>query len=190
MGLGQMMLVIGALTLLGMIILTANATVFQNSDTMYNSEFGITAISLANSLTEEANGKMFDHCVAATSAPALFDSSLLASPINGLKPDPGESYRGLTSGTTDFNDFDDFNGLKLVYLSPTEVDSAPGYTKIYIDGIRAKFYVTARVEYVQPPDLDVPVLSHQTWHKKITVTVKSPSLKDTLSYPSVMSYWN
>jgi len=41
-----------------------------------------------------------------------------------------------------------------------------------------------------PPNLDVAYTIRQTWHKKIIVTVTSPSSNDTLVYPSIMSYWN
>ena len=184
MNLAQMLMVVGAIALLGILILNANSTVYQTTDTMYNSEFGITAVSLATSIVEEATGKYFDEAVTTFTAGDIVDSSKF-TPIAKLGPDSAETYLG---GANDFDDFDDFNGLRLVYLSPTDSD-ATGAKKVVRDGVRAKYYLSAKVEYVQPPNLDAAV-PYPTWHKKITVKVWSPSAKDTLTYPSVMSYWN
>ncbi len=181
MNLGQMLLVVGAIALLGIVILNANSTVYQTTDTMYNSEFGITSVSLATSIVEEASGKYFDEVVTTSLAGDIVDSSKFTVPSK-LGPDSAEAY-------PNFDDFDDFNGLNLVYMSPLDTDSS-GAKKIVTPGIRAKYYLSAKVEYVQPPNLDAAVLGHSTWHKKITVKVWSPSAKDTLNYPSVMSYWN
>jgi hypothetical protein len=199
MNLGQMMMVIGAIVMLGVLILNTNSTIYQTNDIMYTSEFGVTAISLSTSLVEEAMGKMFDKVVADSNAAALIDSTLLTLP-GSLGPDASEneSYRGSVAGTKDFDDFDDFNNLKICYHSdvPADVDATPGYLQVTVPGIRAKYYVTCAVTYVNPPNLDVPYAVRQTWHKKITVTVTSPSATgvtgkpDTLAYPAIMSYWN
>ena len=173
MNLGQMMLVIGAVVLLGVLILNANSSVYQATDTMYTSEFGVTAISLATSIVEEASGKMFDKAIADTNAAAVYDSSYFTTPAL-LGPD-------------------DFNGLFLVYKSNVAADTAstPGSNwETIIPGIRAKYFVHCTVCYVNPPNLDVAYTIRQTWHKKIIVTVTSPSSNDTLVYPSIMSYWN
>ncbi|HXX65248.1 MAG TPA: hypothetical protein VEO56_15720 [Bacteroidota bacterium] len=199
MNLGQMIMVIGAIALLGILILNANTSVYQASDTMYTSEFGVTAISLATSLVDEAMGKDFDSKVAAT-ATFTFDSTLLTA-VASLGPEATdhESYRKLGATPNDFNDFDDFNGLKLCYHSTlaTDSDNTPGFIQMPVSGMRAKYYVTCSVCYVNPPNLDAAFTSHQTWHKKIVITVWSPSAvrpgtttPDTLVYPAIMSYWN
>ena len=202
MNLGQMIMVIGAIALLGILVLNANTSVYQANDTMYTSEFGVTAISLATSLVDEAMGKDFDSKVAAT-ATFTFDSTLLTA-VGSLGPEVSdhESYRGFTAGTKDFNDFDDFNGLKLCYHSDLAADSdnTPGFIQMPpVSGMRAKYYVTCSVCYVNPPNLDAAFNSHQSWHKKIVITVWSPSairpgsnppVLDTLVYPAIMSYWN
>ncbi|HEX7572596.1 MAG TPA: hypothetical protein VF514_05845 [Bacteroidota bacterium] len=201
MNLGQMMMVIGAIVMLGVLILNTNSTIYQTNDIMYTSEFGVTAISLSTSLAEEAMGKMFDKVVADSNAAALIDSTLLTLP-GSLGPDASEneSYRGypVGSGKKDFDDFDDFNGLNLCFHSevPADIDATPGYLQVIVPGIRAKYYVSCTVTYVNPPNLDAPYAVRQTWHKKMTVTVTSPSATgvtgkpDTLAYPAIMSYWN
>jgi hypothetical protein len=186
MNLGQTMMVIAGLLLLGILVLNANRTVLETNDTQNVSEFGINAVSLATSLVEEANGKMFDEVIADSNTQALTDPDQLTA-VGSLNKEAGEVYRG---GANDFDDFDDFNNLFLVFKS--SLDSAPtsGADKeIIVPGIRAKYYVRSRVVYVSGANLDSTAAS-RTWHKKIIVTVTSPSIKDTLVYPSVMSYWN
>jgi hypothetical protein len=200
MNLGQMMMAIGAIVMLGVLILNTNSTIYQTNDIMYTSEFGVTAISLSTSLVEEAMGKMFDKVVADSNAAALIDSTLLTLP-GSLGPEAGEGYRGYPplSGNRDFDDVDDFNNLKICYHSevPADADATPGYIQVTVPGIRAKYYVTCTVTYVNPPNLDAAYAVRQTWHKKITVFVTSPSATgitgvkpDTLAYPAIMSYWN
>ena len=188
MTLGQSMLVIGALTLLGILVLNANSTILQSNNTMDTSEFGITAVSLATSLVEEAMGKMFDEVVSDSTTGAITDSSQL-TPIGSLGPEGTEAYR---NGLTDFNDFDDFNNLFLVYKSNVGTDtvSTPGSSwETIVPGIRAKYFVRARVYYVSVGALD-DTSNHRTFNKKIVVTVTSTGSKDTLRFPAVMSYWN
>lgn len=186
MNLGQMMLVICGLVILGMLVLGANRTVFETTDTQNNSEFGINAVSLATSLVEEANGKMFDEVIADSNTGTLSDPSQLTA-VGTLGRDGAEAYR---AGSDDFNDFDDFNNLLLAYKSPVDSAVATGADRdIIVPGLRALYYVRARVEYVAAANLDVASAS-RTWHKKLTVTVTSPSIRDTLVYPAVMSYWN
>ena len=188
MNLGQTMLVIAAISILGILVLNANRTVLETNETQNLSEFGITAVSLATSLTEEAQGKMFDEVIEDSTTMALTNPDQLTASAS-LGKDPGEVYRG---GALDFDDFDDFDGLFLVYKSPLDSALTPGSNEeITVPGIREKYYVKCRVQYVAPGNLDLPVTTRQ-WHKRLTVTVSaaSPTMKDTLVYPSVMSYWN
>ena len=186
MTLGQSMLVIGAITLLGILVLNANSTLLQTNETMNTSEFGITSVSLATSLVEEAMGKMFDEVIADSNTGTLTLPSQLSATLG---PDGAESYR---NGALDFNDFDDFNNIFLVFKSSVPADTAktPGSTmEIVVPGIRAKYFVKAKANYVEYTNLN-GIAASRTWHKKLTVEVTSPSSKDTLRFPAVMSYWN
>ena len=185
MNLGQMIMVLGALSLLGGLVLNTNSNLLETNQTMNNSEFGITAVSLATSLVEEAMGKMYDETIADSTSPALTNPNQLSVTLG---PVGGEQYRGGTS----FDDFDDFNGLFLVYKSAVPADSVmtPGSSYEYkVKGLRAKYFVRAKVNYVNYTNLN-DTSAVATWHKKITVTVTSPSSPDTLSFPAIMSYWN
>jgi len=189
MNLGQMMLVVAALSLLGVIILNANSGILETSEVQNMSEFGITAVSLATSLIEEAMGKFYDAAIEDSNYTSLSDSTVLTWPLG---PGGMESYRGMKVGTQDFNDFDDFNNLFLVYKSSVAADSTatPGSShEIIVPGIRAKYFVKASVNYVRLGTLDGTTTT-KTWQKKITVTVSSPTSRDTLAFPAIMSYWN
>lgn len=202
MTLGQSLLVVASLSILGLLVLNSNSTIIETNDIQNDSEFGITAVSLATSLVEESMGKMFDAVVADTNN-TLTDSLLLTSSA-GLGHSGSESYRGHAAGTHDFNDFDDYNNLFLVYKSDNVADtvSTPGSDyEIIVPGIRSKYYVRARVVYVQPNNLNGASVT-PTWHKKILITVTRPILhslaerqagkaqSDTLVFPAIMSFWN
>ncbi len=185
MNLGQMMMVIGALAILGILVLNANRTVVETNETQNVSEFGINAVSLATSLVEEANGKMYDEVISDTLVGVLTNPSQLT--MVGSLGHEGESYR---DSVNDFDDFDDFDGLFLVFKSPLDSAVTTGaHREVIVPGIRATYHVKASVTYVEDTNLDAAG-NHRTWHKLMTVTVTSPSIPDTLRYPSLMSYWN
>ncbi|MDH3251791.1 MAG: hypothetical protein OEM41_03305 [Ignavibacteria bacterium] len=189
MNLGQMMLVIGAVSLLGILILNTNSTLMDSYETTNNSEFEITAVSLATSLVEEAMGKMFDEVIADSNTTTLTNPNQLSTLLGY---DGVEKFRDTAASVTDFDDFDDFNNLFVVYKSDLAAEAAPtpgSHHEFAVPGMRAKYYVTAKVVYVDPTNLDGASAS-RTWHKKIIVTVTSPSVKDTLRFPAIMSYWN
>lgn len=206
MNLGQMLLVIAALGLVGILTLNTNSSVLQSNQTQNNSEFGVTAVSIATSVVEEAMGTMFDSAIGDTTAGAVDTVSKLTAP-GSLGHSGAESYRASAAGTKDFNDFDDFNDLFLVYKSDSPADTARTAGSNYeftIPGIRNKYFVRVKINYVTPSALDnTSPTNPRSWHKKMAVTVTSPfphigsaaqqlrdSLANKLVFPAVMSYWN
>ncbi len=188
MGLNQMILVTGALFLLGIIILSANSTFHENEKVVTDSEFGIAAVSLATSLIEEAEGKVFDEACSDSGVTSL---SLL-TPSSMFGPSPDESYRTKDTTKSDFNDLSDFNNFSIEYVNDTtrpKIAQYRGESK----GFRADYFLAARVDYVTAgngaADLDNASPS-RTWHKRLTVRVTSPSSTDTLTLATVVSYWN
>ncbi|KAB2843607.1 MAG: hypothetical protein F9K45_05880 [Melioribacteraceae bacterium] len=171
MNTGQMMITVGAIMLLTLVILRVNNNFLSTNVVLMRSKFGILAVSLATSVIEEANSKAFD---AKSDTSGVNNLNLLTAP-NLLGPEGGEVY-------PNFNDFDDFNGLTF----DTEDDST---------FLSAVFDVICKVEYVEDTNPDVAV-GTRTWHKKITVTITSESMRDlstnkldTLRMSSVFSYW-
>ncbi len=55
-----MILALGAMILLTILILNTNKTTLATEDVMYDSNFGITATSIASSIIEDASKKRFD----------------------------------------------------------------------------------------------------------------------------------
>ncbi len=153
---------IGAMILLSTLILRVNNNFGSNSTAVYNSKFAILAASVGNSIIEEASGKAFDEKT--VNSPAGKLSNL--TPPNKLGPESGETY-------PDFNDIDDYNGF-------TKTDSTMP---------SAVFKITCSVVYVNPASPDVTSKNARTWTKKISVTVTSPSMTDTVKLSSLFSYW-
>ena len=162
MNTGQSLFSIGALLLLSLTILRVNANILTTDGVMQNSKLGVLAISLATSMIEEASKKAFD---AASANDAVVNLSELTEP-SGLGPGTGETEEN-------YNDFDDYNGFS------KHVAGLPS----------AEFDVSCVVNYVNPGDLNGLVMT-KTWNKKITVTVSSPSMSDTVRLSSIYSYWH
>lgn len=161
MNTGQMLITVGAMMLLGMIILRVNNGFLTTGTVLMESKFGVLGVSLATSVIEEANSKAFDE---ETDTASVNSTNLITAP-NNLGPEAGETYEF-------FDDFDDYNG----------------YTRVDSTMPSAVFNLESKVEYVEDKKPDNPV-NKATWHKRITVTVTSPSMQDTIQMSSVFSYW-
>lgn len=159
MNTGQMLLTVGALILLSTMILRFNRSVLTSDEVMYNAKFNVLAASLCTSIIEEARGKAFDQN---TDSAAVSNVSQLSTTLG---PDFGETY-------DKYNDFDDFNGF-------VKVDSTMP---------SAIFYTTSKVTYIEATN-PIKVTTSKTWHKMITVTVMSSSMKDPVTISSTYSYW-
>lgn len=188
------MFAIAALSLICLMALNTNKSIMADNDRLNQGQFGVVAISLAQSLSEEAMSKFFDAKTETAITGELTSLSQL-TPVNLLGPGPTERYR---NGATGFNDVDDYNDLFLVYKSanPSDTASTPGSDwETIVPNLDSKYFVKARVQYIDITRLtDTDPMndtsSTPTWHKRITVTVINPATKDTLVYPSIISYWN
>lgn len=161
MNTGQLLLTLCGMFLLSMVILRTNNSFLSTGDVMYNTKFGVLAVSIGTSLIEEANSKSFD---SVTDTNSVNDVSLLTAP-SSMGKEAGEIY-------PNFNDFDDYNNYKRTDTSMPA----------------ATFNISCKVGYVQPSNPDVFV-NQKTWHKRIIVTVTSPSMHDTVRMSSIFSYW-
>jgi len=72
----------------------------------------------------------------------------------------------------DFDDFDDYKGL--VYIDSTMPS--------------AKFRIACDVVYIDPAFPD-SFSNNNTWHKKLTVEVSTPSSHDTIRMSTIFSYF-
>ena len=160
MNLGQSLLSIGALILLSILVLRVNNSFANTSTVLQNSKLGILATSVATSQIEEISRLAFDECTDSNSTNSL--SSL--TPAGSLGPETGEVY-------PNFNDIDDYNGY-------TKTDTS----------MTAVFNISCKVEYVTDTNPNV-ASAVPTWNKKITITVSSPSMIDTIRASTIYSYW-
>jgi hypothetical protein len=169
----QMFLALGAVILLSIVIMNTNKNSLHTEDVMYDSNFGITATSIASSIIEDASKKSFDnnfyYAVHPDSPATKVTNANDFTPPADLGIDSGEDINDPTT----FNDFDDYNNY-------TAVDSTMP---------SAIFNISCRVYYVNSNNLDGISMSPD-FHKKISVKVWSVSMKDTIVMSSIYSYWN
>ena len=160
MNTGQSLLSIGAMMLLSILVLRVNNNFTDTSTVLQDSKLGILATSIATSQIEEISRLAFDECTDSNSTSSL--SSL--TPPGSLGPEPGETY-------PNYNDVDDYNGF-------TKTDTS----------MTAVFHISCSVVYVSDTNPDV-ASAVPTWNKKITITVSSPSMLDTIRTSTIYSYW-
>jgi len=165
----QMLLALGALILLTLIIINSSRTTLLTEDVMYDSNFGITATSIASSIIEDASKKRFDNIYYIDSSTVYNASDF--TPSGNLGIEAGET----SSDPRTYNDFDDYDGYSTIDTTMAKQT--------------AIFDIACSVNYVNPDNLD-GISTYQTFHKKITVRVWSESMKDTILMSSVFSYWN
>jgi len=164
MNTGQMMLTIAALLLLSIIVLRVNNSFLSTNTAVNQTKYEVMAVSLGTSIIEQATDKAFD---AATIGASVTNLNSLTSP-GSLGPETGDAY-------PDFDDFDDFNG----YTKNTASDAT---------FLSANFTATTVVDYVTP-DAPNTNANQRTWHKRLRVTVTSPSMPDTVRLSTIFSYF-
>ncbi len=159
MNTGQLLLTTSAMVLLSLLILRVNNGFLSTNTVMMENKFGVLAISIGSSLLEEATGKAFDEST-------VENTVTTTSQLTAIGKETGEVY-------PNFDDFDDFNNL-------SKVDSTMP---------SAVFNINCTVCYVNASNPNVSVGSSKTWHKKLSVTVTSPSMADTIRFSTVYSYF-
>lgn len=171
----NMLLTIGGIVLLTTFVLYANGLMFDNSKIASDNEYVITAISLAQSVIDEAKTKAFDE---ATILATITSASNL-TPVHLLGPDgTGESMATIDSvdgghprSMARFDDVDDYNGYVRVVNTPR----AEG------------FRVQASVNYVSETNPDTPSAA-RTFCKRLQVTVTSPYVSQPVSLSYAFTY--
>lgn len=161
MNTGQTMLTIAAMFLLSVLILRSNRIFMTTNSVMLDTKFAVLGTSIATSIIEEANNKAFDQ---STDTSSVYNLNELTN-SGSLGPEVDEVYEV-------FNDIDDYNGY-------TGVDSSMP---------SAKFNIDCSVFYVTSSNLN-DINASKTWNKKITVTISSESMTDTIRMSSIFSYW-
>lgn len=161
MGTGQSLLALAAMMLLTMITTRVNSTILTTQETTQNSKFALVAISLATSKIEQASRLAFDENTMNTS---ITSTSSLCSTM------------GRETGETKEEQYDDCDDYNNFY----ERDSSL---------VSALYDIRAVVSYVQASTPNTAT-STKTWNKKITISVASPTMRDTIRLSTVVCYWN
>lgn len=162
MNTGQMLLTIGALMLLSIILLRINRVFLTTNTVLYETKYNVMALSLATSLIEEAQSKAFDKNTVTN--PTLDLTTLSTT----LGKDTGENY-------PNFDDVDDFNGYTRSTAADTTLKSAV-------------YDISCSVNYINSSTPNQNSAT-RTWHKRISVSVRSDYMQDTIRISSIFSYW-
>ena len=146
---GQTMLTIGALVLLGLTVFSVNSNNLQHGVILNQTEIGVYAVSLATSYIQTASELNFDQkTIPPAGAPIPVDASgtrLVAPTTTNLTAYTLLGCDGGTEVVNDertFNDFDDFNGF-------AKLDTIRGVDR---------FMTLGKVYYIDPtsPDIAIP----------------------------------
>jgi|WetSurMetagenome_2_1015567.scaffolds.fasta_scaffold328718_1 hypothetical protein len=170
MNTGQVLLIIGALTLLSVVSLSVRTLVLNTTVTYIQSEAQLTGVSVAQSMLDEIMSQEYDSST--TQGKRIWDSTKFTQPTR-LGPETSPGINEITSVTIPespdtvtsffsvrkYNDVDDYNNYKRYYYS-----SALGL-----------FAVVDSVYYVQELNPDQRS-TNPTYFKKIVVTVRHPNL--------------
>jgi hypothetical protein len=167
MGLGQSLLSVLAMTLLGTIVLGVNRSTADNGSVIERTEYEIMATSIGISTIERATGMSFDELT----INADIGAATSCTPLASLGPEIGEI-------DSTFDDFDDFNNYNKVVNS----DASPTMKT-------AEFHVVGKVQYMQISGDSLVASAGQTYNKLLTIKVWSKSMTDTLQFQTVYSYW-
>jgi hypothetical protein len=164
MGLGQSLLGVLALGLLGTVILMMNTNTLDSGSSVESTEYIIMGTSLGISQLERASGKAFDENTVSS------DIASVTSLTSALGKESGE-----TEAT--FDDFDDYNGFTKQVNGDT------------VNFRSADFLIRDSVDYVSISGNAVAKSASRTYHKRLRVWVSSPFMRDTLQFSTVYSYW-
>ena len=157
---GQVILVLGAFTLLIFMTMTVNQAISNRMDDNYQAVAVISATSLAQSMINQVCQKAFDD--SALIYPA--DDETQLTPVGTLGPDVGEVY----ATYDDIDDFDDY---------VRKDTSANGM-----------FTTSVSVVYLNPTNLN-STSAVRTFYKKVTATVTAQELKNIpISLSRIVSY--
>ncbi|MCH8494622.1 MAG: hypothetical protein LAT57_03200 [Balneolales bacterium] len=167
----DVLFLMAAMVLFSILVTNSNRIFVRNTAMMVNSEVEFNAISVGQSIIDEARTKAFDE-VTAGGGSRIGDPDVIHpnnvpgafTPSNSLGPESGEVY-------PNFNDFDDYNNLNITRTT--------GY---------GDFEISARVFYVNPSNITVNVGARTTM-KRLEVVVSNENLPNDVTLSYVKSYY-
>ncbi len=168
---GQMMLVVGAFTMLSILALAFNRTMFTSLTLGLEMEATLNALSIAQSMMDEVLSKDFDEKVTGGRRAYDYTDITLASNFGA---DPGETITGVDSSYYVGAIFNDFRS-KLLF---DDIDDYHLYQRQVRDPRLGIFTVRDSVHYATETNPD-QTTSTRTFFKKVTVVVTHPNLPKT-----------
>jgi hypothetical protein len=170
----NLVLTVCALFLFGTFVLAARDIMATNARIADRSEYSLTAISLAQSIIDEAKTKAFDHRTVNRWLAVPTDSLSSSLGVDGFSEAlslPDSSSSGAYLSLSRFNDVDDYNQ----YVRVINTARASGYAMF------------VEVKYVNEDDPESESYT-PTYLKRMNVTVTSPSISqlNTLSSMDVL----
>lgn len=172
----QMLLTVGALALLSVLALSVNRAIVSHQTSALQTQAMLAALAEAENILEEVASKSFDEAVAPKpSAKGGKGVNARKGPPPGVGPKnftpPGLLRKETSEEYPNFNDIDDFHGLKKKNKNPVFGD---------VD-------VSVDVFYVSPSNTDeISFLS--TTAKRVDVHVFTRGMEDTLTVRRVFYY--
>jgi hypothetical protein len=172
MGLGQTMLTILALVLMGRLVITINTTVLDVGFTKDMAEYRITATSLGTSMLEQSSALAFDEATVDSGTTAT--TYLTASSSFG--PESGETTEHLYDDIDDYHNFSKIDSLEHSAIFKTRVS----------------------VSYITVSGSSLVPTSTKSFSKQVTVDITSdylvnysvtPAQPETLRFKQIFSYW-
>lgn len=183
MSTGQTMLTIGAFILLSNILVTFYRLLAESGQTIDSAQSGITAVSLATSYTQIAQGLVFDENTYERSITQLDNLTPPARLGRDLfyGVDTACQRTGVCDSETTMSYFDDIDDLNGFSIRDTTLGGTLGY-------YRAGF----KVYYVYPSNIDSASNTKQTFVKRLDVKIwrESPPSTDTVQMSMIRAYWH
>jgi len=169
--LGQILLVICAMTIFSTVQLSVNASILQSFVVSIDSEASLDALSLGQAMINEVMKKSFDK---ATLEDRIYDRTELTA-ANSFGPDSGEVVtlpeEEPYSSSVVFDDIDDYHG----------------YTRIVSTPRLGDFVLCDSVYYLNEANQDL-TSGTQTWYKEVVVTVTNANLSEPVVVKSLTVY--
>ena len=167
MNTGQVMFILGAFTMLSLLALNVNRTMYGSLILGLEMEATLNALSIAQSMLDEVMQKSYDEKTIGKIAYTYSDITQPAS----LGPETGEAINGIDSTYSGDGTFHDFKSKQTF----DDVDDYNAYRRRVWDNRLGFFYVTDSVKYVKEtnPNADSPTA---TFYKVVVVVVSHPNL--------------
>ena len=169
--LGQILLVICAMTIFSTVQLSVNASIIQSFVVSVDSEASLDAISLGQTMIDEVAKKSYDEV---TIDERIYDRTAL-TPVFSFGPDSGEVVSipegEPYSANSVFDDVDDYSGYSRVVQTPR----------------LGEFVISCNVYYLNEANQD-QISGSQTWYKEIVVTVTNSHLAEPVNVKTLTVY--